>query len=82
MKKAVNLRLEERIIALLNNLSEEFHTTKTEIVEKAIERFSKESRQKKSNLMDFAGKLGSKEADNMLEAIRSDKDRKEFSLDL
>ncbi len=82
MKKAVNLRLEERIIALLNNLSEEFHTTKTEIVEKAIERFSKESRQKKSNLMDFAGKLGNKEADNMLEAIRSDKDRKEFSLDL
>jgi len=32
--------------------------------------------------MDFAGKLGSKDADNILKAIRSDKDHKDFSLDL
>ena len=82
MKKAVNLRLEERIIVLLNHLSDEFHTTKTEIVEKAIERFSNESRKKQNRLMEFAGKLGSKDADTMLEAIRSDKDHKDFSLDL
>ena len=82
MKKAVNLRLEERIIVLLNNLSDEFQTTKTEIVEKAIERFSRESRKKQNHLMDFAGKLGDKEADRMLEAIRNDKDSKDFSLDL
>lgn len=82
MKKAVNLRLEDRIVVLLNQLSDEFHTTKTEIVEKAIERFSNESRAKQNSLMEFAGKLRDKEADAMLEAIRSDKDRKEFSLDL
>ena len=82
MKKAVNLRLEERIVILLNSLSDEFNTTKTEIVEKAIERFSKESKRKKNHLMDFAGKLGDKEADKMLEAIHSDKDHKDFSLDL
>jgi len=82
MKKAVNLRLEERIIVLLNNLSDEFQTTKTEIVEKAIERFSIENRKRHNRLMDFAGKLGSKDADNMLKAIRNDKDRKDFSLDL
>jgi len=82
MKKAVNLRLEERIIVLLDNLSKEFHTTKTEIVEKAIERLSKESRREKNRLMDFAGKLGNKEAEKMMEAIRRDKNRKDFSLEL
>ena len=82
MKKAVNLRLEERVIVLLNELSREFHTTKTEIIERAIEKFSKESRKKRNKLMEYAGKLGDKEADRMLEAIRTDKDRKEFSLDL
>ena len=80
MKKAVNLRLEERIVVLLNHLSEEFHTTKTDIVEKAIERFSKESRKKQSHLMNFAGKLGRKETDNILETLHQDKNRKEFSL--
>jgi predicted transcriptional regulator len=82
MKKAVNLRLEERIIVLLNRLSEEFHTTKTEIVEKAIEQFSKESKKGQNRLLDFAGKLGSREADAMLDTIRSDKNSKEISLDL
>ncbi len=82
MKKAVNLRLEERVIVLLNELSREFHTTKTEIIERAIEKFSKESRKKRNKLMEYAGKLGDKEADRMLEAIRTDKDRKEFSQDL
>ena len=82
MKKAVNLRLEERIVVLLNHLSNEYHTTKTEIVEKAIEHFSNESRKKHNHLMEFAGKLGSKDADAMLEAIRGDKDHKDFSLDL
>ena len=82
MKKAVNLRLEERIIVLLNHLSSEFQTTKTEIVEKAIEHFSNESRKKQNHLMKFAGKHGSKDADTMLEAIQDDKDHKDFSLDL
>ena len=82
MKKAVNLRLEERIIVLLNNLSEEFHVTKTEIVEKAIEKFSKESRKKRNRLMDFAGSLNEKDADKMLNAIQEDKNYKEFLLDL
>ena len=82
MKKAVNLRLEERIVILLNSLSEEFHTTKTEIVEKAIEKFSKESRQKRNHLMDFAGSLNDKEAEKMLHTIQEDKDHKDFSLDL
>ena len=82
MKKAVNLRLEERIIVLLNNLSNEFHTTKTEIVEKAIEKFSKESKRQHNRLMAFAGTLSDKEADKMLDMIQNDKNCKEFSLDL
>ena len=82
MKKAVNLRLEERIIVILNNLSHEFHTTKTEIVEKAIEKFSKESKRQHNHLMAFTGTLSDKDADRMLDTIQNDKNRKEFSLDL
>jgi predicted transcriptional regulator len=82
MKKAVNLRLEERIIVLLNNLSDEFHATKTEIVEKAIEKFSRESKQQQNRLMDFAGKLSEKDAEKMLDAIDKDKNHKEFLLDI
>ncbi len=67
---------------LLNTLSEEFQTTKTEIVEKAIEHFSRESRKKQNRLMDFAGKLQDKEAEKMITSIRNDKNSKEFSLDL
>jgi len=82
MKKAVNLRLEERIIVLLNSLSDELHTTKTEIVEKAIERFSRENRDEKNRLMDFAGTLAKKDADTMAAAILEDKNSKEFLFDL
>jgi len=82
MKKAVNLRLEERIVVLLNRLSDELHTTKTEIVEKAIERFSSESKREKNRLMTFAGTLADKEADKMEASIRESKNTKSFSLDL
>ena len=40
MKRAVNLRLEESVIVTLNQLTEELHTTKTEVIEKAISFFS------------------------------------------
>ncbi len=82
MKRAVNLRLEESIIITLNQLSNELHTTKTDVIEKAIEFFSKENRIKQNGLLQFAGKLKSADADAMLERISSDKNSKDFELDL
>ena len=57
MKRAVNLRLEESVIITLNQLSQELHTTKTEVIEKAIEFFSKQNNLKTNELLEFAGKL-------------------------
>ena len=81
MKRAVNLRLEESVIITLNQLSVELHTTKTEVIEKAIEFFSKQNSLKSNELLQFAGKLKSSDADSMLKTISDDKNSKDFELD-
>jgi len=82
MKRAVNLRLEESVIATLNQLAEELHTTKTEIIEKSISFFSQQNHLKHNQLLQFAGKLKSNDADIMLQNIKDDKNSKDFELDL
>ena len=82
MKRAINLRLEENVIVTLNQLSEELHTTKTDIVEKAINFFSKQNNIQQNQLLSFAGKLKKSDADAMLQAIEKDKNSKDFDLDL
>ncbi len=82
MKRAVNLRLEESVIVTLNKLTEELNTTKTEVIEKAISFFSKENSLKHSELLQFAGKLKSNDADKMLQSIVNDKTSKDFELNL
>ena len=82
MKRAVNLRLEENVIIMLNKLTEELHTTKTEVIEKAISFFSKQNNLKHNQLLEFAGKLKSNDADKMIQSIADDKNSKDFELDL
>ena len=82
MKRAINLRLEENVIVTLNQLSEELHTTKTDIIEKAINFFSKQNNIQQNQLLSFAGKLKKNDADAMLQAIEEDKNSKDFDLDL
>lgn len=82
MKRAVNLRLDESVIVTLNQLTEELHATKTEVIEKAINFFSKENNLKHNQLLEFAGKLKSSDADTMLQSIADNKNSKEFALDL
>jgi hypothetical protein len=82
MKRAINLRLEENVIVTLNQLSEELHTTKTDIIEKAINFFSKQNNIQQNQLLSFAGKLKKNDADAMLQAIEKDKNSKDFDLDL
>ena len=80
MKRAVNLRLEESVIITLNQLSEELHTTKTDIIEKAISFFSKQNNIQQNQLLKFAGKLKKNDADAMLQTIINDKNSKDFKL--
>ena len=82
MKRAVNLRLEENVIITLNQLSKELHTTKTDIIEKAISFFSKQNNIQHNQLLNFAGKLKKSDADTMLQTIITDKNAKDFKLDL
>jgi len=77
MKRAVNLRLEESAIYTLNQLSTELHTTKTVIIERAIELFSEENKIENNGLLRFAGVLKNTEADKLLADIRENKDTKE-----
>ena len=82
MKRAVNLRLEESAIVTLNELTQELHTTKTEVIEKAISFFSKQNSLKHSELLQFAGKLKGNDADKILQSIVNDKSSKDFELNL
>ena len=82
MKRAVNLRLEESVIVTLNQLTEELNTTKTEVIEKAISFFSKQNNLKQNELLQYAGKLKSNDAENMLQSIIDDKNSKDFELNL
>lgn len=82
MKKAVNLRLDENVILILNQLSNEFNTTKTEIVEKSLKLFSKIKYKEQNELLQFAGILKEKEATKLLDDVRNNKNSKDFELDL
>ena len=79
MKRPVNLRLDENIITILNDLANKFHSTKTEIIEKAIILFSKQNNITKNNLLQFAGKLKSHEADEILKNIKENKNSKDLN---
>jgi len=82
MKRAVNLRLDESVIVTLNQLTEELHTTKTEVIEKAISFFSKQNNLKHNQLLQFAGKLKNSDAESILQTIIDDKNSKDFELNL
>ena len=82
MKKAVNLRLDESVILILNQLSKEFNTTKTEIVENALKLFSKTKQKEQNKLLQFAGILKENEAKKMLDTIQEDKNSKDFKINL
>ena len=82
MKRAVNIRLEESVIYTLNQLSEELHSTKTEVIEKAIEFFSKQNHLKQNQILQFAGKLKNSDAESILDSIETSQNSKDFELDL
>jgi predicted transcriptional regulator len=81
MKKVVNVRLDENILIILERLSKELNTTKTDIIEKSIKFFSNKKNQKDNSILRFAGILDKKDANNILEDIKNSKNSKDFTLD-
>lgn len=82
MRKAVNVRLDENIVLTLEQLSKELNTTKTDIVEKAIKFFSQKNTTPKNDLLEFAGVLDKKVAQNISDTITNSKNSKDFKLDI
>lgn len=82
MKRAVNLRLDESIVMMLNNLASEFNTTKTEVVQNALKLLSKTKQKEQNELLQFAGILKNTDANNILQNIKDDKNNKNFELNL
>ena len=82
MKRAVNLRLDENMVITLNRLAEELNTTKTEVIERALQLFSKTRLKEQNDLLQYAGVLQESEAEHLLNAVKTDKKSKDFELDL
>lgn len=82
MRKAVNLRLNENSIITLETLSHELHSTKTQVIEKALHLLSQSYAKPRNSLLTFAGALSQNDADAILETLEHSKDTKPFTLDL
>ncbi len=82
MKQAVNFRLTNRAISTLCLLESKMHTSKTDIVEKALQFYAAKELSRQSELLGFAGILSDQEADAMLMVIRSNKNNKELKVKL
>lgn len=82
MKQAVNFRLDETILATIAVLAKDLHTTKTDIIEKAVEQFAASTANRRNALMQFAGSLTANDADSILSAIQMDKNSKNIDLHL
>lgn len=82
MKQAVNFRLDETILTTIAILAKDLHTTKTDIIEKAVAQFATSKANRRNSLMQFAGSLNANDADSLLSAIKMDKNSKDIDLHL
>lgn len=82
MKQLMNFRLNSETIAILSLLEKKLHTSKTAVIEQALQSFARKQLSATQPLLEFAGRLSQKEADNMLTLIQSSKQDKEMDLDL
>jgi predicted transcriptional regulator len=82
MKQAANFRLDETVLTTIAVLAKDMHTTKTDIIEKAVAQFAASTAKRRNTLMKFAGLLTATDAENMLSAIRTDKSSKDIDLHL
>ena len=82
MKHVVNFRLTSQAINTLSILEKKLHTSKTAIVEKALQNYAKKELLSHNPLLAYAGTLDGKEASTMLDSITSSKYNKNLEVDL
>lgn len=69
MKQVATFRLNNQIIDIIETLAKKFDTTKTDIIEKAVDFYNSKTHKKKNKLAKFAGALPSKDMDDIMEII-------------
>jgi len=77
MKQVVNFRLSTSATTTLSILEKKLHTSKTAIVEQALQSYAKKKLLNQKGLLEYAGILGAQEADSMLLIIESSKHNKD-----
>lgn len=80
MKQAANFRLDETVVTVINVLAKDLHTTKTDVIEKAVMQFASSLQKKRNGLIQFAGSLDANDAEAMLSSIQKDKDSKDIDV--
>jgi predicted CopG family antitoxin len=79
MKQAVNFRLDEITIDLVDELSKDLNTTKTNIVQMAVKFFSKKKRKHINPLAEYFGVLEDIDTEGMIKGIRSSRANKSLN---
>lgn len=82
MKHSTTFRFNPKTLAVLENLSQTLHCSKTTIVEQAIEAYAQKKTQKISPLLKHAGVLSDAQAQEMLETIKQHKYNKDKDIEL
>jgi hypothetical protein len=72
MKQAMNFRFDPKTIAILHQLEEQLNLSKTAVLEQALQYYAKKKLFLLDNpLLQFAGKISEKEADSLLNTIKT-----------
>ena len=79
MKSPTNFRLEETTLALLAQLANQLHSTRTDIVELAIANYANLKMEKHNRLMALAGSFDEETADDMLNDIKQSRSNKSWN---
>jgi len=82
MKQAMNFRLNHHATTILTALEQKMHTSKTAIVEKALQLYAKKELSEQALLLEYAGILSDEEATSMLTAIESSRHNKKIETEL
>lgn len=82
MKQVMNFRLSLQTVAILSALEQKLHASKTAVVEEALRYYAQKKIQTQSGLLDFAGVLNEKDADEMLKTIQTNKHNKKIETGL
>ena len=75
-KKPINFRLTRQTLLLLTLLEKKLHTSKTAVVEKALQFYANQKLKFDNPVMQYAGIFSEKDTDEMLASIKRDRRNK------